>query len=331
MSSAPSKTAPKAFGTAQPEVLTSRAGPEVALSWIDRAYDGSFKEGLTKLAVGKDEKANSIFLAVQNQFDQLMEWNNLNEFSLNGVKINVAPKVRERFNEALAKQPEGDRQRITMLWHGTYPNSVAPICRTGFSDKKIGSATDDGWYGKGHYFTPNVEYAVAYCENNAKKKKKQVRRLNFKDAVDVGTNVSSIIGCFVIQGETRALDREGSFDEVKAKYGGRPIDTTEYDSHAVLVDANGAVTSDPSKQHAQEVVIPTGALVLPFVVLSLTRVNKVVLWRDPNLYNEENTRSIYKVYDKDKVRASCACCGRLCPITEHPWCSSAPYRKCAWC
>jgi len=49
--------------------------------------------------------------------------------------------------------------------HGTTENIAWEICKTGFATFSV---IDDGYYGKGMYFTTRSEYAAMYCRSSAK-------------------------------------------------------------------------------------------------------------------------------------------------------------------
>ena len=271
------------------------ACPADTKAWINAAYAKTASAGgLVLVDPNGDPFQKDLFMAVQSQFNRLMEWNHLSEFRLDAIRLVIAPKkagLKDQFLAELDARAE-HRNRISTVFHGTFPQHVENICTRGFDDTRIGSQTDVGWYGRGHYFTPNVEYAVAYTQN----KKGQVRRLNFGDAVDVGASVKSVIMCFVIEGKSRKLE-----DTEQSDFLGKHIAAT-YDSHSVYVDTSGEICNEAS-MHAKELVIPTSKAVLPFCVLSVTRVDKCILWRDPNLFNKENTQLILKLYaDNKKVR-----------------------------
>jgi len=51
---------------------------------------------------------------------------------------------------------------IVPVWHGTKPELIEPICRSGFFNL---ATTDDGFFGKGIYGTPQAEYACRVYGN----------------------------------------------------------------------------------------------------------------------------------------------------------------------
>jgi hypothetical protein len=97
----------------------------------------------------------------------------------------------------------------------------------------------------------------------------------------------------VIEGKTRKLEVTE-----QSGFSGKQV-AADYDSHSVYVDTNGKICNEAS-MHAKELVIPASKAVLPFCVLTVTRVDKCVLWRDPNLFNKENTQLMLKLYAENK-------------------------------
>jgi len=177
---------------------------------------------------------------------------------------------------------------VRLVFHGTLDQHIVPICKAGFSDGRIGSTTDGGWYGKGHYFTPNPEYAVAYTQ-----KKKGVRRLNFWNAIDPGVSVQ-VLACYAICGKTKILTSQitGAIAE-------------GYDSQSVVVDVKGTPSKEqtPGAGRAEELVLPTGKRALPRFLITITRVNHLILWRDPKINSTENSALAEKLKKEKHIRA----------------------------
>lgn len=65
--------------------------------------------------------------------------------------------------DKLYRQVEHNRKaKIVRMWHGCRQNILPTLLSDGFA--ALGTL-DDGWYGKGIYFTSSAEYATHYCNN----------------------------------------------------------------------------------------------------------------------------------------------------------------------
>ncbi|CAF1650480.1 unnamed protein product [Adineta ricciae] len=63
--------------------------------------------------------------------------------------------------DSLCQQVSHNRQaRIVRMWHGCRKNALPNLLSDGFAT--LGTL-DDGWYGKGMYFTSSAKYAARYC------------------------------------------------------------------------------------------------------------------------------------------------------------------------
>lgn len=231
----------------------------------------------------EDDVGTSIYMAVQDAFDELMFFNSLNEFALGEIAVSFNPTLCDRFFKAIDNQ-EDKRQAVRIVFHGTRSQCTGLILQNGFDDARVGGFTDPGWYGKGHYFTPNIEYAIAYTQN----KRNQIRRLNFANALDVNVTVDSVIVAFIISGNKREINRIDA-----AGLEGMPIDE-EFDSHEVFVDKDGEIC-EKERAHATELVIPSGERTLPFMSLSLTRVDTCVIWYDEHPEYKHNMDLLLKL------------------------------------
>jgi len=223
-----------------------------------------------------------------HQWDKSMEATSINEFRIESVSIAEYPAQLKKFKKEFKRFSSTD---VKLVFHGTFDKHIGSICENGFDDDRIGSSTDAGWYGTGHYFTSNPEYAVAYTQP-----KKGVRRLNFQNAIDAGVTVK-LLACYVIVGKIKVLKTESR----------GPIEEG-YDSVSVYVNTKGepATVRYPGEGRAEEIVIPKGARVLPRFVISLTRVDHLIIWRDPQMDNLENSEVAKKLRLHKKIRAICA-------------------------
>ncbi|CAF1333893.1 unnamed protein product [Adineta steineri] len=73
-------------------------------------------------------------------------------------------KVLQRL-ESLYKEVKSNRKaNIIRVWHGTDANLLPQLLGEGFASLGI---LDDGWFGKGIYFSSSAEYASRYCWEKA--------------------------------------------------------------------------------------------------------------------------------------------------------------------
>lgn len=65
--------------------------------------------------------------------------------------------------DALRRQVSHNRAaHIVRMWHGCHRNALPDILSEGFAPL---GGLDDGWYGKGIYFTSSAAYAARYCND----------------------------------------------------------------------------------------------------------------------------------------------------------------------
>jgi len=147
---------------------------------------------------------------------------------------------------------------IPML-QGTSEEAVWQICQQGFG---ITAITDDGYYGRGVYFTSNLNYASRYSKQSSKEPGYRVFLLSM-----------------VVPGNTFPVTEDPWDAEQKNKtgYHGQPC-RVGYQSHFTLVEPKQFGSSsnptkslppfDPAKV-CDELVVFEGALALPFFVFYL--------------------------------------------------------------
>eukprot|EP01114_Cavostelium_apophysatum_P000258 TRINITY_DN1024_c0_g2_i1.p1 TRINITY_DN1024_c0_g2~~TRINITY_DN1024_c0_g2_i1.p1 ORF type:complete len:803 (+),score=220.76 TRINITY_DN1024_c0_g2_i1:98-2506(+) len=82
------------------------------------------------------------------------------------LDIESSPKERERvllqLHELARKVKHNRSVKILKVYHGTSSSLSKKIVDTGFANL---AKLDDGWYGKGIYFTTHPEYALRYCRD----------------------------------------------------------------------------------------------------------------------------------------------------------------------
>jgi len=107
-----------------------------------------------------------------------------------------------------------------------------------------------------------------------------------------------LVACYVIVGKKVKILKEQNSGPIEEGY----------DSVSVYVDTKGNATAErsPGQGRAEEIVIPTGARVLPRFVISVTRVDHVIIWRDPKMENTENSDLAQKLRLYKNIRSICA-------------------------
>eukprot|EP01084_Bolivina_argentea_P191022 328145_1 len=83
------------------------------------------------------------------------------EFEISGICALDNDKCLNEFIQII------DWKNSKLLFHGTKLQHLSSIYQNGFDDKFIGSATDPGWFGRGHYFSSYPQYCMMYCEPNS--------------------------------------------------------------------------------------------------------------------------------------------------------------------
>ena len=200
-------------------------------------------------------------------------------FRLAEVDISTAPRARVDAFKRLSQQGE-----MMFLFHGTDKASQLSILRDGFVEDKIAGNTDDGYIGKGFYTTPDPEYSVSFIREAG------VTRLQYHDPVPlVGTEVR-LLGVLVLPGTPQHVS--------DLDYG---VDIPDgFQSRYAWVNRAAWPTSKLAERFATEVVIYEKTRLYPRFVLNMVRVNKEIVWLDPNIDNDENTGYAQTFYAESK-------------------------------
>ena len=149
---------------------------------------------------------------------------------------------------------ERDGVRVLPLWHGCSAAVADEIMSKG---PAYLAKTDDGPFGAGVYLTPQPEYAATFPAS--------------KLSGSTGVGEVVLLLCAVCVGSayplTRGADMAVSESGVmQCKYRNRPLHPG-CDAHYVLVDVHKCFSppqaDSPSRQHFEEVVVASGAQVLP--------------------------------------------------------------------
>ena len=231
----------------------------------DKSGDDNSDDGLNEAHTFLKEQAKILRQLLTDSIQKCGE-----EYEIRCVMILDNDKVLKRFTKTKNWQSQSK-----LLFHGCSRNgfqAYESIYSSGFDDKYIGTSLDAGWYGKGHYFSSFPEYSMKslYTSKNA-----CGQMTLFAAYCNVGAN-----------------------DEIKKLYEkdtGAPI-ANEHFSHYVRVDQSGyPISKDDIENHRpgedmwDEWVIKTGAQILPRYCITFVRKYNVIVWRDPNLFNAENS------------------------------------------
>lgn len=130
--------------------------------------DESDKVELTQFHVFDPER-----IRVQAEFFQdlaLMPKYRDFKFRITAVEKIENPRLKQRFYDALQFMNEqgyhAEAHPIQHVYHGTHPKNIHDIVRNNLSLSKAGQ-TDDGWFGRGLYFSRWPDYCMMYGTTGA--------------------------------------------------------------------------------------------------------------------------------------------------------------------
>lgn len=213
-------------------------------------------------------------------------------------RLEVRCMTRE-FSEEF-KRRISRNSNIYFLFHGTNHRNHDSIFEKGFLMKYWGS-TDKGYFGKGMYFTPHIEYSASYIDGTridgtridgtriygTRDRDISLFDGTYTEPIQVG-GTCKILGCVAIVGTTKRL--------YQTEYG---IEIPEHlDSHWAEVDSQGYPTGDASERLAVEYVIREPENIYPRFRLTLKRVTLELVWVDPDITSAENSGHVRRLKDK---------------------------------
>ena len=231
----------------------------------DQSYSG-----LPSSTVKLLENSSPIFRDVCHIVDQRL-LHCAHSFHMSSIEIVSGPYSCSRtFRSELSKSSP----RPFLLFHGTKSSNHNSIFNNGFSlSSEHYGVTDEGYIGKGVYLSSLPEYCAAYIKDTA-----GIRRYNYREPVELGVTCK-ILGCLALVGRTRQLHQKDYGTEIEGTL----------ESRWAWMRSDGNVTTLAAEFFAQEFVIKTPACVYPRFRVSLTRVNKELVWFDSNIDNKENS------------------------------------------
>ena len=255
----------------------SRSQVETLLNG-DQKYSGSPFYNLRTLGSNTD-----IYKAVQYTVEEsLLEC--AHSFRLSCIEI--VPTIVERSRKFRSELYRLPTPRPHLLFHGTEESNHQSIFDTGFSlDDDHWGDTDAGYIGKGIYLSPLPEYSASYI-----KETDGITRFNYYEPVKVGVTCK-LLGCLALVGQTKQLYERTSESEIQS----------HLQSHWAWVNKDGDITKVESDFFAQEYAIKETVHVYPRFRVSLVRVTKEVVWVDPNINNDENSRYVAELKQMDGI------------------------------
>ena len=204
-------------------------------------------------------------------------------FRLATVELSTPDRDRiETFKRVyLRDQAESE---MMMLYHGTNLKSHDSILRDGFIESKIAGNTDVGYIGRGFYLTPDIEYSMSYI------RQQNIALHKYENPVPWTGTVVKVLGVLAVLGKTQfAQERELGVEMPDG-----------YTARYAFVDRGANVIRSEQNRFATEIVVDSSTRLLPRFVLTTVRVNKEVIWLDPNIDNAENSRYAEHFYAESK-------------------------------
>ncbi|CAF1002605.1 unnamed protein product [Adineta steineri] len=153
-----------------------------------------------------------------------------------------------------------------ILFHGTKRENFDGIFNNNF---KFFGTTDEGWYGRGIYFSSSPEYCATYAEWDRK-------------------SILYLICSSVKLGRMYPIKDNA--------YSGRDMHV-DYDSHYVKVDKDGDPTC-VEHNFFEEFVIKQSDQILPLFIVGLRLAYRFVVWRDPKITDNHNGAVFAKMKEK---------------------------------
>lgn len=151
--------------------------------------------------------------------------------------------VHDRYTAIVRSHSWWDPQRPTIITgcHGTGFRTAESICETGFASL---SKNDEGWYGKGIYFTSHPSYCLPYMFSRQR---------------------PSIVISYIIPGNVFPVtEARGDPNSL----GGSAIQQG-YSCHYVCVTPNGEVVADLSACPYDEIVVSQESQILPMYIIEV--------------------------------------------------------------
>jgi len=102
-----------------------------------------------------------------NEIEKCEERQKEPEFQVNLSQLPGGPQrveIKRELEKHVSRVDHNRGVSIVRAWHGTSLESAHKILKNGFANL---ATLDDGWFGKGIYFTTHPEYGFHYCKNKS--------------------------------------------------------------------------------------------------------------------------------------------------------------------
>jgi len=128
---------------------------------------------ITPILPSRSFKATDIFQqhyrTAESQFDRMLKHSGVANRKITKVEWIYQPHLVDNFEKTRSKYNKkygvGKHEEL-LVFHGTQEASISNIIKTGFKLKKVGSATDSGYYGAGIYFSELTATSIGYAKCN---------------------------------------------------------------------------------------------------------------------------------------------------------------------
>jgi len=135
------------------------------------------------------------------------------------------------------------RSKMIPMLHGTSSDSAWKIAQTGFTTV---ATLDQGWYGRGVYFTKDVDYAKYYSKKSSKE------------------GMCLILALVVCGNIYPVTERKGSQHSLE----GKPVISTGYQSHyAIVHSGSGHICATDDPKAVDELVVFQDGQAFPIFII----------------------------------------------------------------
>lgn len=250
---------------------------------IDLLSDEADKQEINQLTKNFEEFYNS-----ENEIEEALTKSILEYKIINIYLIN-------RDNSQYKNKKQNCPNRETkLLYHGTLPKNLAPIFINNFNcDSKV------HLFGKGTYFTNDLDYAWFYSGNETRKR--------FQGIPKVGESFSFIVS---------EIYYDKSKMEMVYNIGKQDLSVESNGIRCCKVDGGSNLLSKEEIQRnkgfiAQEFLISDQNQIYPIYVITMKRCEYLIIWRDynfdesnPNNYGDEEFQQMVKFNEEIKKFSS---------------------------
>ncbi|CAF1546904.1 unnamed protein product, partial [Didymodactylos carnosus] len=200
------------------------------------------------------EKSRQIKIGLLHGFQECSE-----EYVLDHVSLIYNEELSEKYQSL---KHIGNDERI--LYHGTRMENFNGIFEENFHLDSKAKKTDDGWYGKGIYFSSSPLYALEYAKNHLGHK----------------LEIRYLICCVVRLGKQKVITNMDFY--------GKEMDS-DFDSHYVQVAKDGTLITVDKIPIFEEFVIKRSKQIMPLHIIGIRQVFSFLIWRDAKITDAVNS------------------------------------------